>query len=223
MATFDLSGDFANVTDGLETVVLVRRGGEETVVAGALRRIATVAEGAVGTRTGVYRRVPSGGRQIAAEAAWHLPSAAIDEPPRVGDVIRDAEAGRWTILEVHRTTLGDRWRCATRNVAVAFGLDDAIGVLRAVYVKGACGAAEPVWRAWRTGVRARIQPVETQMVADASARGAVAKYRIFVEEDLYLDHTCRIRGPDGTLYAITAISGAERIGELQVIDAEATQ
>jgi len=37
---------------------------------------------------------------------------------------------------------------------------------------------------------------------------------------LELDHTCSIRGPDGTIYSITGTTGAQRIGELQVIEAE---
>jgi hypothetical protein len=34
-----------------------------------------------------------------------------------------------------------------------------------------------------------------------------------------VDHTCRIFGPDGTIYTITGSLGADRIGELQVIEA----
>ena len=46
------------------------------------------------------------------------------------------------------------------------------------------------------------------------------RYRIFVEEDLELDHTYCIRGTAGTIYSITAAIGAERIGELQVIEVQ---
>ena len=35
-----------------------------------------------------------------------------------------------------RTTLGARWRCETRDVAVAFGLDDTISVLKATVPGG---------------------------------------------------------------------------------------
>ncbi len=154
---------------------------------------------------------------------WHLPVAELPSAPRLGDAIVDGQNCRWTILEVKRATLGTRWRCDARNVAVAFGLDDTISVLKATYVKGDCGAAEPRWRTWRTGVRARIQPQETKVVAEADSRATIARYRIFVEEDLDLDHTCRISGPDGTLYKIISATGAERIGELQVIDAEVTR
>jgi len=35
-----------------------------------------------------------------------------------------------------------------------------------------------------------------------------------------VDHTCLIRGPNGTLYTINNAVGAERIGELQVIEVQ---
>ena len=39
-----------------------------------------------------------------------------------------------------------------------------------------------------------------------------------MEENLELDHTCSIHGADGIIYTITDAIGAERIGELQVIE-----
>ena len=79
---------------------------------------------------------------------------------------------------------------------------------------------EPTWRTWKTGVRARIQPIETKITTAADTPTTTTPYRIFVEENLELDHTCSIRGPDGTIYTITDVIGAERIGELQVIEAK---
>jgi glycosyltransferase involved in cell wall biosynthesis len=79
------------------------------------------------------------------------------------------------------------------------------------------GYGMPIWRTWRTGVRARIQPESTKIVSGTDAPHTTASYRIFVEEDLELDHTCCVRGPDGARYTVT---GASRIGEVQVIDAE---
>lgn len=224
---FNPSDDFTAVTDGLETVTLLRRGnmpGETgTVVAHALRRAMTAVEATIAAKGDVHKQVASGGRQTAAELAWHLPVVELPDSPRLGDVIVDGAGGRWTVLEVKLTTFGSRWRCVARNVAVAFGLDDTISVLKAAYTKSPCGAAEPTWRTWKTGVRARVQPRETKIVAGAETRSAVSRYRIFAEEDLDLDQTCCIRGADGTLYTIVDTAGAERIGELQVIDVEVTR
>ncbi len=220
----DPSDDFAAVTDGVETVTLLRYGATpgttgETVIH-ALRRAMTTGEATIVNRGDVHKRVASRGQQTAADIVWHLPVAELVVAPRLGDVIIDGRRQRWPVLEVKRATLGTRWRCAARNVAIAFGLDDTISVLKATYIKGDCGAAEPQWRTWRTGVCARIQPQDIKVAASADSHTTLTRYRIFVEETLALDHTCRILGADGKLYTITSAAGAERIGELQVIDAE---
>lgn len=220
---FDPSADFAGVTDGLETVTLRRRGsGDDTAVTHALRRAVTTREAGTRDRYGTLKRVASDGRQTASEVTWHLPAEQLSESPRLGDVIIDAAGQRWTILDVGLTTLRSRWQCATRNLAVAYGLDDTVTILKATYVKGDAGAAEPTWRPWRTGIRARIQPAAADVGTEHQARRTTTRYQIFVEEDLPLDHTHCIRGPDGTIYKVQGTRGAQRIGELQTIDAEAS-
>ena len=223
---FDPTDDLATVADGLEAVTLLRRGSTSgaagTVIAHALRRAITTREATVFNRNDVHKSVAGGGQHTAADVVWHLPAAELPQSPRLGDVILDAAGRRWTILEVQRATFGARWRCAARDVAIAFGLDDTITVLKTVVPAGSGGPAEPLWRPWRTGVRARIQPAETNITRNAASSSTTAHYRIFVEQDLELDHTCCIRGADGTIYTITAAIGAERIGELQVLEAEVT-
>jgi len=127
----------------------------------------------------------------------------------------DGQGHRWTILAVKLATLGARWRCEARNVAIAVGLDDTISVQRNVG-----SVSSPTWQTWKTGVRARVQSVKTAIASDADPPSTTTQYRIFVEENLVLDHNCRIRGADGAVYVITGSSGADRIGELQVIEAE---
>lgn len=211
---FDPFDDLELVADGTETVTLLRRGStlgdNGTVIAHALRRGMTANEAAIIARGDVHKNVPSDGLHTASLVAWHLPVAELSLEPRLGDVVLDGDGQRWTILEVKRVTLGARWRCETKNVAVAFGLDDTIAVLKST--------DGYFWRTWRTGIRARIQPLETKIVADASSPSTTKTVRIFTEENLDLDHTCRIRGADGSIYSITRSTGAERIGELQVIE-----
>ena len=220
MATFDPTDDLAAVADGTETVTLLRRGSTTgtagTLIAHALRRAITAGEAAIVTTGNVHKQVPSGGQQLATDLVWHLPAAELPDPPRLGDVILDGDGHRWTILLVKRATLGARWRCETRDVAIVHGLDDTISVLKTAPAPG--GYGEPIRQTWKTGIRARIQPIETKI--DAATPSTTTTYRIFVEEELELDHTCSIRSPDGTIYAITRTTGAERIGELQVIEAE---
>lgn len=216
---FDLSNDLSTVADGTETVTLLRRGhtlGDAgTVVAHALRRAITAGEATVVATGDVHKQMPSGGRQLATDLVWHLPAAELPDAPRLGDVILDGQGHRWTILAVKLATLGARWRCEARNVAIAVGLDDTISVQRNVG-----SVSSPTWQTWKTGVRARVQSVKTAIASDADPPSTTTQYRIFVEENLVLDHNCRIRGADGAVYVITGSSGADRIGELQVIEAE---
>ena len=132
----DPSDDLTTVSDGLETVTLLRRGSTSglagTVIAHALRRAISAAEAAIVTTGDVHKNVPSDGQYAAAAVVWHLPVTELPMAPQLGDVILDGQGQRWTILEVKRTTLGTRWRCETRDVTVAFGLDDTISVLKTV-------------------------------------------------------------------------------------------
>jgi len=220
--TFDPSGDFTTVTDGLEAVVLLRRGrtsaGDGTAISHALRRVTTAGEADVFNRSDVRKRVAGGGRYTAADVVWHLPAAELADPPEPGDAILDAAGRRWTILDAQYAALGSRWKCNARNIAIAYGLDDTIAVLKAVELGG--DPPETAWRTWRTGVRARIQPGETTVNREDETPLTTRRYRIFVEENLDLDHTYCLRGADGTIYTIVSTLGAERIGELQVITAE---
>jgi hypothetical protein len=181
---FDVSGDFAAVTDGVEPVTFRRRDAAAdspcTPVPHALRRAAATAEGAVHNLYNSEKQAPSGGRYTAADVTWHLPCEELSEAPDPGDVILDAAGQRWTILEAKLATLGTRWQCTARNLALACGLTETIVVLRATYGKGPGGAAEPAWFPWRTGVRARIQPAEVNMSPGPHAQQTAARYRIFL-------------------------------------------
>jgi hypothetical protein len=210
---FDPSADFAQVTDGSEPVTLHRRGSTPgspgVAVAHGLRRAMTVRD--------VAR---SNGRYTASDVAWHLPCAELGDAPALGDVIADSQGRRWTILDVQLATQQTRWRCMAREPAIVYGLDDTITILKATFDKGDGGAAQATWQPWKTGVRARIQPMATEIATAHAARQATTQYRIFLAEDVALDHTHRIQGPDGTLYRITRISGAEQLGELQTVETE---
>jgi len=220
---FDPSADFARVLDGTESVALKRRGAEsgsaETAIADALRQNVTVREASARNRGNTWKDVSSGGRYVAGDAVWQLPVEQLPETPRPGDLIVDADARRWTVLEVQRAAMQTRWRCLTRNLAIAYGLDDTVAILRAVYSKGTAGAVEPTWRVWKTGVRARIQPAGVDIDTRHRTRQTVSQFQIFLDEDVALDHTHLIRGPNNAIYEVRGTSGTERIDELQTIDA----
>lgn len=220
---FDPSDDFGLVADNTETVTLLRRGttpGEAgTTILHALRRAAYSTEFAARNRNESVRFINNDGQCIAADLDWHLPAAELDKPPAIGDAILDGDGRRWTILEIKLIMLRTRWKCFARELSIVHGLDDTVAILKADYAKSTAGAVEATWRILRTGVRARIQAVEVKVDVEHSAQCATSSYRIFLEEDLTLDHTHRVRGADGTVFQITNVTGAARLGELQTIEA----
>jgi hypothetical protein len=206
---FDPSDDLASVADGLEAVTVARRGSSaSTAVAHALRQA---------LRTREAER--SQGRYTAGDVVWQLPVSELSEPPRPGDILLDAGGHRWTVLDVSQAALASRWRCVARNLAVAHGLDDYIDLEKAEFAKGAGGADEPTWRVWRTGLRARVQPASAEVRTEHDQQATAARFKVFLADEVALDHTVRIRGPDGTIYAIARYTKADAIDALLEIDA----
>ena len=207
---FDPNEDLAGVTDGLVAVTVTRPGSStSTEVAHALRRMVRTREAE-----------ESEGRYTAGDVTWHLPASELAFAPRPGDVIVDTDGQRWTVLDVQHTALGDRWRCVSRNLAVVHGLDEYVDVEKATYAKGDGGADEPTWRVWRTGLRAKIQPARVLVKDEHEQRTAAAEFKVFLAEDLAVDHTHRVKGPDGTRYRVTGYRKADRIDALTEIDAK---
>ncbi len=205
---FDAGGDLANVADGLVEVTVTRPGSSDsTQVAHALRRMVKVRE--IKELDGHFR---------ASDVTWHLPTSEMTSRPRLGDAIVDADGERWTVLDVRKATADSRWRCVCRNLAVVHGLDQYIDVETATYTKSAGGADVPTWRAWRTGLKVKIQPVESKAGQRHDRRITATRYKVFVAEDLALNHTHRVRGPDGTVYRVTGCRQADRIDRLMEID-----
>jgi hypothetical protein len=216
---FTTTGDSAAVADGLEAITLLRRqspAGPGESVPHALRRAVDAAE-VVGENR---KTIESDGRYTAADASWSLPVEELSAPPRLGDVVLDAAGRRWTILETRLVALGGRWRCRTRELSIAFGLEDLIDVLVADYSKSPSGALVATWTVLYAGVRGRIQPLETKIETDSASPKSVRRCRIILEEPIDFDQTFRLRGPDGSHYRILAAAGFPKLGELQTIDAE---
>ena len=209
MATeFDPSDDLAGVVDGLTSATVTRPGSSTTTeVTHALRRPIRTREAE-----------KSEGRYTASDVVWHLPSSEISTPPRPGDVIVDEDGRRWTVLDVEKTTLDGRWRCVARNLAVVHGLDQYVDVEKATYAKGDGGADQPTWQVWKTGLRAKIQPAQVEVRDEHDGRATAAGFKVFLAEDVAVDHTHRIKGPDGAVYRVTGYRKADRIDALVEID-----
>jgi len=208
--TFDPSDDWSGVIDGLQAITLLRPGTSVSVpVLHALRR---------GVKDGRAESVVAWNSQN--DVVWHLPAAEIPQSPRPGDLLIEEDGRRWTVLSVRAVGLATRWRCIARDLIAAHGLGDCIRIERANYVKSSNGAEEVVWRLWKTGVRARIQPLIQEKLDEHHRTTTAAVFKIYVAEDLEMDHACRIRGPDGKAYRVQSYSAAQRldaVGEIMAI------
>jgi hypothetical protein len=187
--SFDPGEDLAQVADSLEAVTLTRPGSSVAVVVSRALRLAVsdrlIAE--------------SAGRFALSDVAWHLPAAEVPVEPQAGDVIVDAKDRRWTVLDVEKKSLGTRWRCVARNLAVVHGLDAYVDVEKAVVSKGPSGAEKLRWQTWKTGLSARIQPIETEIRSEHDRQVTQTRFRIFLAQYVALDRGHRVRGPDALL------------------------
>lgn len=211
MVTFDPSADFASIVDGLQAVTLDPRTGADVSIQHALRRAITRRE--VGQSNGYY---------TSSDVRWHLPVEECATEPKPGDVIVEGST-RWTVMEVERATFSTRWSCLCRNVAVVYSLDATVDLLKATYAKGEGGATEPTWVVVESDLGARIQPVSWESGVENDARRTAERFQVFIASALTLDAggVYRLRDQDGRLFSVLSMTGSERIGELQTIDAEA--
>jgi hypothetical protein len=204
----DPSDDFLSVIDGLTPVTVLRPGTPVRIeVAHALRQ------------AGRARQSGRSPEPLAeADVIWHLPAAELPEAPRPGDVILDAGGARWTILDVRHATLGSRWQCAARDLAIHHGLDAYVDIEKVEYVKGSGGADQAAWQVWKTGLRAKIEAQSAAVGQKQDRQLTTARFTVFLADDLRIDHTHRIKAADGTIYTVTGCRKADRIDALMEID-----
>ncbi len=200
-------GDLEMV-DGLAAVTVMRRGeASGVVVPHALRRQ-------------VRSRELNDSGALASDVAWHLPTAELPFEPRPGDVIVDGDGARWTVLATRRSPLTGRWRCRTRNLVTAYGLDEAIDIERASFTKSVTGEEQAAWETVQSGAAARIETIAAEVRQTHDRRHTRASYRVFVADGVSLDHSCRLKDAGGGVYAIRRVRKVEGVEGLVEIEAE---
>jgi len=98
-----------------------------------------------------------------------------------------------------------------------------VDVERAQPTKSPDGVEVLQWTVWRSGLRAKVQPVETRLQIEDDQMTIQTRLKIYFAEPVALDQRCRIRGPDGSRYRILAVRGQERIDGLMEADVEPIQ
>jgi hypothetical protein len=204
---FSPGGEFIDVVDGLEPIVLRSRDGRQFVaIAQAKRSAISVAE-ADG----------SGGLCRRRDVRWHFPVSGLEFPPELGGGIEDNSGESWTILEISLAVGGSRWKCRARNLVIAEGLDERVTVQISDRSRaGQAGDRKPVWSDLLVGVPARIQPLSWEPRLIADQRRAAAMYNVYFAREWEVSpaRNYRIVDAGGTVYRIDKIERAERIDVL---------
>lgn len=99
----NITTDFLDVVDELETVRFKRSGAFVEYEISALRRPISKTEAAAGGA-------------LLTDLRWHLSASQIDPEPNANDTIRDAAGVTHTIYSVKPATIRTRWECLTRIV-----------------------------------------------------------------------------------------------------------
>lgn len=178
--SFDPTGDFALVTDGLTPITLRRRFTlEEYAGIQALRRAVTIREAQA-----------SNGLYTTQDVRWHFETGAVNPAPSLGDVIyEDGQDQLWTVLAVETATLRTRYACVCRNLAIVHHLDTLLTIKRPSYTKDSYGAETATLSLLHQSVSGRIQPERADELREEGRDQLDRVWRVFVDNL-----------PDGTQY-----------------------
>ncbi len=199
---------FLDYTSGLEAITLKQPGDASgTAVAHAKRRAVSIKEAQA-----------SFGRYTSSDVKWRLSQSEYTSQPELGSKIIDAAGVYWTVLSVERAFADTEWACMTRALAIVAGLDCVVSIQRAAFEKDAAGASVSVF-AEVSAVRARIQETGSAAVLESGLHLTRRTFEITVAEEVEIDNTCQIVGPDGTAYEFSAYERAETIDSLPLIRA----
>ena len=144
----DISTDFATIVDGLAVVSI-----NGTDVNSVLRRAVTTKEAA-----------QSSGKYLTSDTVFHVDINEHAARPAIGGQIVDQDGDTYTILEVAKQTLANRWRCICRKLSIEGGL--TVTIQKATFVKSDTGAEEPTWANVAVDVSAKIT-IESETTDDA--------------------------------------------------------
>ncbi len=212
--SFDPSGDFADVVDGLEAATLSVSGLGDQSILNAHRNQITNAE-----------IEASNGKARQGDTIWQWPVSETPTRPVLGSTLTDGDGRVWTILAIHKQVLSSKWSAVCRELDIEDGSATLITIQKATYTKGTHGAAVATWANEYTNVRARIQLAAQTIEVEHDADETEDTYRIILESDLSVDPLradYRVIDGDGDVYSVLSYEQAGRIDTLSVITAQKT-
>lgn len=212
--SFDPSGDFADVVDGLEAVTLSVSGIADQDILKAKRFQVTNTE--VEASNGQVRQ---------GDSVWQWPASETPTRAILGSTITDGDGRVWTIIQIHKQVLSSKWSVVCRELAIEETAATLITIQIATYVKDVHGAQVASWADLFTSVRAHVQPIEQTTEIEHDADETEELYRIILSEELAittLTAQYRVIDADGAIYSVLKYERLSRIDTLPVIVAERT-
>ena len=212
--SFDPSGDFASIVDGLEAVTLSVSGLADQSILNAHRNQVSTAEVEA-----------SNGQTKQGDTIWQWPLSETPTQPVLGSTIVDGDGDTWTILIVNEQVLASKWQATCRDLAVEANLNTLVTIQSATYAKGEHGDAVPTWADAYTSVRARVQEIDQTTEVEHDADETAKRYRIILAADLSIDTVgadYRVIDADDEIYSIVSYEQPARIDVLPVLVVERT-
>lgn len=192
----DIADDFQAIVDGLAQVSV-----DWKTVPTCLRRAITTKEAG-----------RSDGKYLTSDTVFHLDIAEHPARPAIGGQIVESDGEIWTILEVAKQTLSNRWRCICRQLYIDPSF--TVTLLKAVYEKGITGAQEPTWQTIAENVVAKIQIDRESVEVEHEYRTSVKTASVYFAQPQPLSANHRIAGPNGEVLKVIAWEGLDDVTRL---------
>ena len=204
----DVTTDMELLVDGTENITLQHRHSLQKLAISSARRQRQITQEAT----------PSAGDAQQTDCTWHFSLLPSEAAPQLGDVLIDGKAMHWTILEVRELTSLGRWKCQTRNLAVAFGCEDRVDIQRPVWEDLGSGPEIVRWIDVGTSLPVKIQPISLVPDNNVAPTTAEQTYRIILSETLDLEPGDRFVGETGETYTLQSYIQTERLEVLPIAE-----
>lgn len=209
--SLDIANDFAEIVDGLSSVGLRDRSGQQYGLENVLRRAVRTREAAA-----------SNGHYTASDVAFHVPITATSSKVMPGWKIVDND-GQWTVLERGIETLRNRHRFVCRNAALVYDLTQRVNLQTATWAKNAAGAQESTWVTTQTDVPCRWNYVSGDNEVEHQLRNQPRQVTLFLEQSSLIGPDTRFIATSGDASIVLNVISwvdAESIGKLQQVNCE---
>lgn len=208
--TFTAADDYLAV-DGLENVTIYHRCEESTDSCTAIRVAVQFTEAR-----------PSEGVYVAQDCYWQLhPITDLDDDPKVGDVISDADGRNYIVTKVREPIFEDFWGCLTKLPRLYYELSDEVDWEPAVNVLTDDWAdRENINPTVTKHFYCRIQPMSTGIQDKFGARGLVDNFTVYTFEEFDVSFGDILVDQNGKRYRVVSWTSKKNLASLMEIQTE---